>query len=304
MKETKQFLIFGGTGFVGRAFVEKSLLSEYKTILITRSKSSDDVKEKLQKHGLSKEFIDSQISKGNLKIVLDVNLVEGIWADKDNWLKLINSKNINLEKIDEIFNFCGLTSSTKNRTILESNGETIKNILILVRLIKENNKDSVFINMGSAVEKKEKTNFIYDVSKKKVRSILEESNICDYQIITEYIKGKGEIKMTKAAPLIWSKLKYSRKWLFGFKVSIVDVDDLADSVMSILNNFKFNKVGLNEIFITSGEIVFGEMIKALLPEDKNEIPKLVIPSVLENTYLYLYFFLFLFFIEKTILKLD
>ena len=145
--------------------------------------------------------------------------------------------------------------------------------------------------MGSVAEKRMEKNLPpYELAKKIVREEIYESGLCDFHFVAHYVKGKGEQKMKLAAPFLWSKLKISYKWLFGFKVSIIDVDDLAEIIYHLLEVVKIppREHKPIEINVTNGELLFGEMIKNLLPEDKRIIPNPIIPSWLEKLFLLFY----------------
>ncbi|PIZ55883.1 hypothetical protein COY23_04000 [bacterium (Candidatus Torokbacteria) CG_4_10_14_0_2_um_filter_35_8] len=96
--------------------------------------------------------------------------------------------------------------------------------------------------------------------------------------------------MKSAAPILWNKLKFSHRWLFGFKVSVIDVDDLAEIIYHLLEAIRVPSRGQKpvEANVTNGELVFGEIVKNLLPEDERSIPKAIIPAWFEGLFLWLY----------------
>jgi|GEM_PF-4301120 len=146
--------------------------------------------------------------------------------------------------------------------------------------------------MGSTAEKKPGKNLSpYEYAKKVARKRTEESKLCDFYFVTQYVKGRGEQKMKLAVPILWNKLKYSKRCLFGFKVSMIDVDDLADIMYYLLEIIQISpqKLNLIEVNVANGELLFGEIIKNLLPKEKRIISKAIIPSWLEGLFLWLYF---------------
>lgn len=145
--------------------------------------------------------------------------------------------------------------------------------------------------MGSTAEKKLGKNLPpYEYAKKTVREKINKSNLCDFHFVAQYVKGEGEQKMKLAAPILWDKLKFSYKWLFGFEVSIIDVDDLAEIIYHFIEVIKVRpqKEKPIEVNTTNGKLFLGEVIKALLPEGKQNIPKRVIPAWLEDVFLWIY----------------
>lgn len=60
---------------------------------------------------------------------------------------------------------------------------------------------------------------------------------------------------------------------------MIDVDYLAEIIYHIIEIKKIipGEHKPIEINVTNGEIIFGEIIKNLLPEDKHDIPKQIIP---------------------------
>jgi len=148
--------------------------------------------------------------------------------------------------------------------------------------------------MGSTAGKKQDKNLSpYERAKRVARQKIEESDLCDYHFIANYIKGKGEQKMKSATPDLWSKLRFSHKWLFGFKVSIIDVDDLAQIIYYILEVIKDfpSRQKPVEVNVANGELLFGEVIKNLLPEDKRTMPRTIIPFWAEKFFLKVYAFI-------------
>jgi hypothetical protein len=184
----------------------------------------------------------------------------------------------------------GETSKSADE-ILKSNINTLEGVFTLVKYVKNQNKNSFFINMGSVAEKRRGKGISpYEYAKEVAHWKIEKSNLCDFHFVAHYVKGKGEQKMKSAAPVLWNKLKFSHRWLFGFKVSVVDVDDLAEIVYHLLEVVGVPSRGQGhvEVYVTNGEMVFGEIIRNLLPEDKRNVPKTIIPSWFEGFFLRLY----------------
>lgn len=291
MNEFRTSIILGGDGFVGRAVVEKYLKNNWQVIIPTKAENEKIAREKLLLHGSDKKLLEEFISNKSLLFAFKINLTDKKWCRSENWLKLFNELNVTPYSIFRIINFVGKTSGPVNE-ILKSNIDTLESIFTLARLLKSQNKGMLFINMGSTAEKKlNKTLSPYDYTKKTVREKIEKSGLCDFHFVAQYVKGKGEQKMKLAAPILWNKLKFSRKWLFGFKVSIIDVDDLAEIIYHLIEVVKIRpqKERPIEVNVTNGELLFGEVIKNLLPEEKRNIPdKTIIPTWMEDIFLWVY----------------
>ncbi|HBI97105.1 MAG: hypothetical protein US83_C0007G0004 [Candidatus Falkowbacteria bacterium GW2011_GWC2_38_22] len=290
MNEIKTIFILGGVGFVGRAVTDKYLKNNWKVVILTRSKNLKEAKNKLSLHGYDKNLFAKSISNGFLLFALNVNLVDKKWSQTDIWIQLLKKLNQPSSSILQIINLVGETSKSADE-ILKSNITTLESVFTLVKFIKYQNKNCLFINMGSFAEKKESKKISpYEYAKKVARQKIEKSNLCDFHFVPHYIKGKGEQKMKSVAPILWNKLKFSHRWLFGFKVGVVDVDDLAEIIYHI---FEMNKIPSRgqkpvEVYVTNGEMVFGEIVKNLLPKNKQRIPSLIIPTWLEGLFLWFY----------------
>lgn len=290
MGEIKTAIILGGTGFVGRAIVEKYLKSNWRVIVPTREGNENKIIAKMKLHGFQRNLLEKFISNKSLLFASDVELTDKKWLQPDNWVRLFDKLNVSTSSVLRIMNFVGETSKSASE-ILKSNIDILESVFTLVRVIKSQSKDVIFITMGSVAEKKIGKNLPpYEYAKKVARQKIEESGLCDFYFIAHYIKGRGEQKMKLAAPILWKKLKFSHRWLFGFKVSIIDVDDLAEIIYHLLEIVKNSplKRKLIEINVTSGELLFGDMIKNLLPENKRSMPKTIIPSWLEKVFLLAY----------------
>ncbi|HRY76928.1 MAG TPA: NAD-dependent epimerase/dehydratase family protein [Candidatus Paceibacterota bacterium] len=290
MSEIKTVLILGGAGFVGRAVTEKYLKNKWRVIISTRTESEKKVKDKLMLHGFDEYSLEKFISNKSLSFIFGVDLTDKKWIQSDNWLKLFDELNVIIPSILRIINLVGETSKSADE-ILKSNIYALESIFTLVRILKLQNKDVLFMTMGSTAERKSDKNLSpYEYAKKIARRKIEEDNLCDFHFIANYIKGKGEQKMKLAAPILWNKLKFSRKHLFGFKVSIIDVDDLADIIYHLLEVIKIppQKQKPVEVNVTNGEMLFGEMVQNLLPKNKRNIPKMIVPADLERFFLWVY----------------
>lgn len=293
MNKIKTLLLLGGTGFVGRAIAEEYLKNGWHIVIPTRNIKIDDVKKKLIHHGFNKCSLEKYIKDNIVLFAVGVDLADKRWIRVGSWLKLFHNLNIPTPSILSVINLAGETSKSSN-DILKSNIEVLNSIFILVRYLKDKNKEVIFCNMGSTVEKKQCKNLSpYEKAKKIARQEIEKSNLCDYHFVVNYVKGKGEQKMKLVAPYLWNKLKLSHKWFFGFKVSIIDVDDLAGVIYHILEVVKYFplKRKLVEVNVTNGELIFGEIIKNLLPENKRVVPKMIIPVWLEDYFLQFYSFM-------------
>lgn len=290
MNETKTIFILGGAGFVGRALTEKYLRNNWRVVVSTRAKNLEEARSELFLHGFDKDLFGKFISNNLLLFAFEVDLADGKWSQTDIWVQLLKRKNVSPSSILRVVNLVGETSKSADE-ILKSNINTLESIFTLVRHIKNQNRGSLFINIGSPVEKRyNKRPSPYEYAKKVARQQIEESNLCDFHFVAHYIKGKGEQKMKLAAPTLWSKLKFSHKWLFGFKVSVIDVDDLAEIIYHLLEEIKIQLRGQKpvEVNVTNGELIFGDIIRNLLPEDRRGIPKVIIPARLEGLFLWLY----------------
>jgi len=289
MNNKKTVIILGGTGFVGRAVTEKYLKHNWRVIIPTRS-NIDRAKYNFLLHGFSKNVLEGYIANNIILFAPNVDLSNPKWTRVNSWTQLLIHIDISNDPVSRIINLVGETSKSAVE-ILKSNVDALESVFTLVKCIKSKNNNVLFINMGSVAKKKsDKYLSPYEYSKKIARQKIEKSNLCDFYFVAHYIKGKGEQKVKLAASKLWRKLKYSRKWLFGFKVSVIDVDDLAEIIYHIIEINKIIPRGHKpiELNVTNGELIFGEMIKRLLSKDKRNIPKQIIPRWLENSFLYLY----------------
>ncbi|MEA1885296.1 MAG: SDR family oxidoreductase [Thermotogota bacterium] len=290
MNETKTIFILGGTGFVGRALTEKYLKNNWRVIISTRAKNLEEAKSQLFLHNFDKNFFEKSFSNNFLLFAFAVDLADEKWSQIDIWTQLLKTINASPLSILRVANLVGETSKSADE-ILRSNVNTLEGIFTLVRYIKNQNRGSLFVNIGSPVEKRyNKRPSPYEHAKEVSRQQIEKSKLCDFHFVAHYIKGKGEQKMKSTALILWSKLKFSQKWLFGFKVGVVDVDDLAEIIHHLLEEIKIPVRGQKpvEVNVTNGELIFGEIIRNLLPEDKQSIPKAIIPARLEGLFLWLY----------------
>lgn len=291
MNKTKTIFILGGTGFVGRAVTEKYLKNNWRVIVPTRAKNLEEAKSKLFLHGFDKSLLEKFISNNFLLFALDVDLINEKWSQPDKWVQLLKIMNVVPSFILRIVNLVGETSRSAEE-IVKSNVNTLESIFTLLGYIKNKNKNSIFVNMGSVAEKRRgKRLSPYEYAKGVARQKTEKSNLCDFHFMAHHIKGKGEQKMKSAAPILWNKLKFSHRWLFGFKVSVVDVDDLAEIIYHLLEVVRvpLREQKPVEVNVTNGELIFGEIIRNLLPEDKRGVPKAIIPAWFERFFLWFYF---------------
>ncbi len=290
-------IILGGTGFVGRAMVEKYLNKNWRVVVSVRLKDIEEAKSKLVLHGFNQNLLEKFIDDGSLLILLDVDLTDKKWRLEDSWVSLLNRVDVDFSVVNRVINLVGQTSGPAE-DIFEANIITLDSILKLVRIIKNKNSGAIFISMGSISEKSQGKNLSpYEHAKKVVRIKIEESGLCDFYLIAYYIKGKGEQKVKSFSDYLWRKLRLSHRWLFGFKVSIIDVDDLAHLIYYIVEVLEIAPLrrSVIEVNFTNGEMIFGDMIKNLLPKDKRVIPKAIIPSWLDGSFLRVYCFLILIF---------
>ena len=293
MNKIKTLLLLGGTGFVGRAVTEEYLRNGWCVIIPTRDDNASKAKGRLILHGFNKYNLEKLIRDNLILFAFDVDLIDKKWSQTNNWSELFDKLDISISSILRIINLIGETSKS-TREISKSNIDILSGIFTLVQYLKSRNKQVIFCNMGSTAEKKQDKNLSpYERTKRVARQKIEESNLCDYHFIANYIKGRGEQKMKSAALNLWSKLKFSHKWLFGFRVSIIDVDDLAQviyHILEVIKNFPLRQKPV-EVNVTNGELLFGEMIKNLLPEYKRVIPRVIIPSWAEDCFLKVYAFI-------------
>lgn len=283
-------ILLGGTGFVGRAVAEKYLRNGWQVIVIARSDSINRAKEKMVSHGFDSAQLEKFADSGQLVFVLGVDLRDRKWVKAKEWSEIIGRLHIDLSSSLRIFNLTGQTSGSA-KEIMALNVNALSGILALVDYLKLQYKDVFFCNMGSTAERKTSKNLSpYEMAKKIGREMIDKSKMCDYHFVANYIKGRGEQKMTLAAPYLWAKLKFSHKWLFGFKVSVVDVDDLADIMYYAVENIKphHTKGVLMEVNVTSGEMTFGKMVENLLPQHDRVIPPAIFSSWPESCFLKAY----------------
>lgn len=293
MKKTRILLLFGGTGFIGRAVTEKFLKNDWQIIIPTRCNNLDEAKKRLTLHGFKECYLDKYIRNGLILFIFNIDLTSSRWKKLSNWLELFNESDISIKHITRIINLVGETSKSAHE-IYRSNVDIVDNISVLIKYLKTINKNLIFLNIGSTAERKSDKNLSsYEKAKKIVREKIEKSNLCDYHFVVGYVKGRGEQKVKSVAPYLLSRLKFSRKWLFGFSVSIVDVDNLADVLFFIpfqIKNTYFKEKPL-EVNVTNGELLFGEMIESLLPKNERSIPKRIIPKIFEKYFLLSYIFI-------------
>jgi hypothetical protein len=289
MINSKVIIVFGGTGFIGRSVVEKYCKNNWKIVIPTRIKDIDSVKKKMILHGFNQKLLEEKISEEMIVFLFDINITDTKWNVAQNWHSLFESVQINISSIKRVFNFVGETSGNKEEIVL-SIINSLVNVFTLVKILKDKNDDVIFVNLGSTVEKsKSKYASPYEYAKKTSRELVDKNQLCDFHFIVEYVKGSGEQKMTKAAPVLWNKLRYSTRWLFGFEVSVIDVDNFSDIIFHLIETIKYvSKNKPVEINVTNGEIVFGEMIKNLLPEDQRMMPERVLPKFCEKIFLMFY----------------
>ena len=290
MNEIKTIFILGGTGFVGRAVTEKYLKNNWRVIVLTRIKNFEKAKSKLFLHGFDKSLLEKSIFNNLFLFALNVDLTDEKWSQTDIWVQSLKRINVSPSSILRVVNLVGETSRSADE-IRKSNVSTLESIFTLVKCVKNQNKNSLFVNMGSVAEKRRgKRPSPYEYAKEVAHQKIEKSNLCDFHFVAHYIKGKGEQKMKSVAPILWNKLKFSHRWLFGFKVSVIDVDDLAEIIYHLLEVVKAPSRGQKpvEVNVTNGELVFGEIVKNLLPKNERGIPKAIIPAWLEGLFLWLY----------------
>lgn len=293
--EQKTLLLLGGTGFVGRAIAEKYLKTGWKVIITAKDLNINNAKEKLINHGFDKTELQNFFNRNQLLFILGVDLCDLKWKILESWYEEFKKINIVPSEILRIMNFVTDTSGSRDE-IIKVNIGVLERIFTIVGALKSINKKVISCNMGSVAERRLEKNLPpYELAKRIVRERIYKSGLCDYHFVAHYVKGKGEQKMKSAAPFLWSKLKISYKWFFSFKVSIIDVDDLADIIFHVVEKMqpldKTIKEKPIEVEVTNGEMVFGEMIKHLLPENKRFIPKQLLPKFLENIFLKTYSFL-------------
>jgi len=290
MNKVGTLILLGGTGFVGRAIAEKYLKSGWQVIIPTKSSSVKDAKRKVTGHGFDSAQLEKFANSGKLMFVPEVNLRDRKWIETGKWLEVFKKLNIDFSSDLRVVNLVSQTSGSAEEIIV-SNADVIDGILALVGYLKFRHKSVVFCNMGSTAERKiSKNSPPYERSKRTVKEKIDKSKLCDYHFVANYIKGRGEQKMTSVAPYLWAKLKFSYRWIFGFEVSVVGVDDLADIIYRVVEVIKPQHIsGLPmEVNITSGEMIFGEMIENLLPQCNRVIPSAILSSWPEKYFLKTY----------------
>jgi len=289
MTNIKTIIVFGGTGFIGRAVVEKYCKNNWRIVIPTRIKNIDIAKKKIISHGFDQGLLEEKVSKGMIVFLCDMNITNVKWSDVQNWFSLFENVLVDTSSIKRVFNFVGETSGNKEEILL-SIINSLDNIFTLVKILKSKNNDIVFVNLGSTAERSEGRNVSpYEFAKKASRDMIEKEQLCDFHFVVEYVKGRGEQKMTQIAPVLWKKMKYSTRWFFGFEVSVIDVDNLSDIIFYLIETVKYTSNHKPvEINVTNGEIVFGQMIKNLLPEEQRIVPKRVVPIFFEKMFLMIY----------------
>lgn len=285
----KVIVLCGGTGFLGRAIIEKYINNGWRVLVPTRG-TRERAKDSLIAHGINRVVLQAYINNGDLSFATEVNLCEVKWKEKQAWNEMLHESNVLPSDVSRLVNLISDTSGDKEK-IWQSNIGPIEAILNIVNELKSKNRGFIFCNMGTAAENNyDKIPPPYEASKIVARNIILRSGLCDYHFLAHYVKGRGEVKMRKVAPRLWKTLFYSYRWLFNFFVSIVDVDDLADIIYYTLEKIHFLKSkemnrSTNIVLMTNGEIIFGEMIKYLLPIDQRLVPKQMIPKWFDRFFL-------------------
>lgn len=295
----KCILVAGGTGFVGRALLECLLNQKLLVVTFSRLENVEYILEKLISHGADRKKLIKYISSGNLRILPNVNLVHNAYSSICFWEKRFAEINLDKAKIDCIINLVTETQgSAKN--IYNSNIVAIRNLIKLAIAIKKINPALLVIHMGSVSEKAfTKVLSPYGYAKRQVMKLLNENHLCDFHIIAGFIKGRGEKKVAKAAPKLIRKMRRFPNWFEGFKISIVDVEDVAYIISLVVQQFqsiierikeKFDISKPIEVSITNGEMTFGEMISCLVREEEKVFLKNMVqlPKWFENIYLTVY----------------
>lgn len=289
MTKQEVVLVLGGTGFIGRAVVEKYLDSGWRVAITTR-KSVGGAKERLLIHGFNSDKLEQFVDNKQLLIMRSVDLSNVEWRHIKKWLKAFSDIKLLPESILRVVNLVGDTSGS-TESITKTNIDVLDSIFELVGYLKSKSAGTVFCNMGSTVELRKGLHLSpYDRSKKIARRRVDSSGLCDYHFIANYIKGTGEQKMKSAAPHLWKKLKISHKWLFGFDVSVVDVNDFAEVVYEIPELMKTPRSGQPpvEVHVSSGELRLGEVVENLLPANQRVIPRAILSPGLEKYFLRIY----------------
>lgn len=288
MLNKKLLIVFGGTGFIGKSIVEQYLKNDWRIIIPTRYDNLGQVISEKEGIALGGLNLKNKIDTGEVKFIFNFDILDRKWCDRNNIEKFLNSEKIKEYSDIRIINAI-VISSKGNKNTEDSTSLMTKNILSFAKSIKKIKSDSIYLNMGSTSEKNIGSDLYYEQSKKVTRDLLFKSGLCDVHLVAGYVKGRGEIKMTNVAHKIWKVTKFSRKWLFSFSVSILDVDELSKMIYQLLEINKFvSDIKPVEVFATNGEMVFGDLIWNLLSEKDRKIHKRILPKFLEGIFLYGY----------------
>lgn len=167
MNNNKTILIFGGTGFVGRAVKEKYLRNNWRVVIPTRAKITEEAKNQLILHGFDRNFLEKSIVNNSLIFALGVDLTNQKWRQVDNWIQLFKSVDIKISSILRIINLVGETSQSVGE-IIKSNIDALDSIFTIVKYVKFQNKNVIFVNMDLSYKRKARKIYLLMNMRKKL----------------------------------------------------------------------------------------------------------------------------------------
>ncbi len=267
-------LILGGTGFIGARLTQYFLERDWIVFIPTRCANIEDTKNKLLSHSFSKQLLESKLSNKCLFFILNCDL-----SGNHDMTMLLNSVDtIYLEKVNILINCVAVTAGNL-QDIYKVNLGTMASIIEFIRYVKSRNKNVIICHIGSIAELSIDYPLApYEESKKKAWNMLLATNLIDIHCLPWYVKGRGEISMTTVAPNLWKLHRWSRKWLYGHTVHIVDVDSLARMIGWLVgseNDSVINQISIKPLTIypTNGVLNFGTMVELMLKtSNKKDIP--------------------------------
>lgn len=264
---------------MGRAVVERYLKGGINVIITSSQVNTKKVLQKISQNGLPIDYIQKNIQQGSLRAI--PGIVFGI-GDTSIGYKL--SKYIEPGNVSGIINLI-IEPKVNQATQTEPTTSTSKEVVGLAKHLRLANDLAYLCCIGSTSENREdKATAPYEASKIASKHLLLE--LCNLYITVGYLVGKGRSRLKDDTKKLLGLLRISKKWLFGFEVSYIDVDDLADIMFDLLEGK--NRVLISdkriEAFATSGEVIFGELVHKLLPPT-SILPKSLLRGTAERTFL-------------------
>ena len=219
-------LVAGGTGFLGTTLVQHLLREQQNVVVLSRITSPERINERLASNGTDRNLLAEALRRSALEFLSGVDLTWNECGDPGFWRQRFDGAHIDLTRIDSIVNLTGQTDGT-SKEIYDANVLSARHLLVLVRSIKRSNPDLMFIHMGSVSEKVcSSAPAAYALAKRQAIRLLKNGDACDYHVLAGFVKGRGERKVTLAAPRLLKYVYLFPNWFHGFKVAVVDESDM------------------------------------------------------------------------------